>query len=198
MAQKTVILDSSPSIALHEPTNISLNVSPPFTTQSRRRGQPLLGQRQVHYTHFVPMTAGSDHIKELLAIEETDNSESKAIEGRNELLKAEKVVKGEEKSFSSDPPFDSSFEREAKEFMETPQKHNEDTFQVNDDDDDDNESPTDTTAKNDAEIATLIAATQPQKKPTRKPSKPRKKKPAKKIPQKTKKIKKYRIMKKKK
>ena len=197
MAQKTVILDSSPSIALHEPTNISLNVSPPFTTQSRKRGQPLLGQRQVHYTHFVPMTAGSDHIKELLAIEETDNSESKAIEGRNELLKAEKVVKGEEKSFSSDPPFDSSFEREAKEFMETPQKHNEDTFQVNNDDDD-NESPTGTTAKNDAEIATLIAATQPPKKPTRKPSKPRKKKPAKKIPQKTKKIKKYRIMKKKK
>ena len=197
MAQKTVILDSSPSIALHEPTNISLNVSPPFTTQSRKRGQPLLGQRQVHYTHFVPMTAGSDHIKELLAIEETDNSESKAIEGRNELLKAEKVVKGEEKSFSSDPPFDSSFEREAKEFMETPQKHNEDTFQVNDDDDD-NDSPTGTTAKNDAEIATLIAATQPPKKPTRKPSKPRKKKPAKKIPQKTKKIKKYRIMKKKK
>ena len=197
MAQKTVILDSSPSIALHEPTNISLNVSPPFTTQSRKRGQPLLGQRQVHYTHFVPMMAGSDHNKKLLAIKETDNSESKAIEGRNELLKAEKVVKGEEKSFSSNPPFDSSFEREAKEFMETPQKHNEDTFQVNDDDDD-NESPTGTTPKNDAEIATLIAATQPPKKPTRKPSKPRKKKPAKKIPQKTKKIKKYRIMKKKK
>ena len=194
MAMKTIILDSSPSVNLHEPSNISLNVSPAYTGQSKKRGQPLLGQRQMHYTHFVPMGQPSQHIKELLAIEETDNSESKAIEGRNDLLKAEKVMKGMEKTSSSiNPPFDSNFEREAKEYMETPQNNKEDTFQANDDD----QSAADTTAKNDATIATLIASTQP-KTPARKPSKPRKKKSAKKPPKNTKKMKKFRIMRKKK
>ena len=98
---KTIILDSSPSVNLHEPSNISLNVSPAYTGQSKKRGQPLLGQRQMHYTHFVPMGQSSPHIKELLAIEETDNSESKATEGRNDLLKAEKVMKGVEKQLLS-------------------------------------------------------------------------------------------------
>ena len=193
MAMKTIILDSSPSVNLHKPSNISLNISPAYTGQSKKRGQPLLGQRQMHYTHFVPMGQSSQHIKELLAIEDTDNSESKAIEGREDLLKAEKVMKGVEKKSSITPSFDSNYEREAKEYMETPQNSKEDTFPTNDDE----ESAAGTTAKNDATIATLIASTQP-KTPARKPSKPRKKKSAKRPPKKIKKMKKFRIMRKKK
>ena len=196
MAMKTVILDSSPSVNLHEPSNISLNVCPPYINLSKKRGgQPLLGQRQVNYTHFVSMGEGSEHMKELLSLEETDNTESKAVAGRDELMKAEKVMKGEEKGALPDPVFDFTFEREAKEFVNHTQKHDEeDTFKVDNDD----ESATDTNAKNFAEIATLIASTQPRKSPARKPSKAKKKKPAKKNQKKIKKIKKFHIMKKKK
>ena len=93
---KTVILDSSPSIPLHIPSNISLNVSPAYTNKSKLKGQSLLGQKQLQYTHFVPTGGGSEHIKQLLGIQETDTSETKPIEGYKELLKAEKVMKGEE------------------------------------------------------------------------------------------------------
>ena len=182
MAMKTVILDSSPSVNLHEPSNITLNVSPPYTNLTKRRGgQPLLGQRQVNYTHFVSMGEGSEHMKELLSLEETDNTESKAIAGREELMKAEKVMKGEEKKSVTNPNFDPNFEREAKEFVNKPQNHDkEDTFEGSNNDDD--ESATDTNAKNFAEVATLIASTQPKKSPARKTSKPKKKKnPPKKI-----------------
>ena len=158
MAMKTVILDSSPSINLHDPSNIQLNISPAYINRSKNRGQPILGQKQIEYTYFVPMGSGSDHIKELLALEETDNSEAKPVEGSDELLKAEKMIKGEEKPSSSEPPFDSSFEKEAKQFMDTPQTHKEDTFQVNDD-----ESAADTSLKNDSDFANLIADSQPKK-----------------------------------
>ena len=189
MAMKTIVLDSSPSINLHDPSNIPLNVSPAYINRSKNRGQPILGQKQVDYTYFVPMGSGSDHIKELLALEETDNSEAKPIEASDELLKAEKMIKGEEKPSSSEPPFDSSFEKEAKQFMDTPQTHKEDTFQVNDDE------SADTSVKNDSDFANLIAASQPKKSNYRKPSKPRRKKPAKKAPpKKIKKMKKFRII----
>ena len=132
MAMRTVVLDSSPSIPLHDPSNIPLNVSPPYTNHSKKRGQPLLGQRQVHYTHFIPMGKGSEHIKELLGIEETDDSEAEVIEGKKELLHEEKVVKGEEKSVSKDLPFDSGFEKEAKDFSDTPKKYEKGTFEDTD------------------------------------------------------------------
>ena len=190
MAMRTIILDSSPSVNLHEPSNVSLNVSPVYTNQSKRRGQPLLGQRQANYTHFVSMNEGSEHIKELLALEETDNSESKAIEGRDELLKAERIMKGEEPKSTTDPSFDSNYERDAKEFIETSPNQKEDPFQ--------DEVAENTSLKNDSEIATLIASTQPKKAPTRKTSKPKKKKNVKKNQKNTnKKLKKYRIMRKK-
>ena len=178
MAMRTVILDSSPSIPLHDPTNVSLNVSPVYTLQTKRRGQPLLGQKQVQYTHFVSMGEGSDHIKELLGLEDTDDSESKPIESKNELLKAEKIMKGEENSSSIDPTFDSKLEKEAKEFMVAPPEiHNEVSLSTNEHND---ESNTNSSAKNDAEIATLIAATQPRKTSTKRTSKPKKKKASKK------------------
>ena len=194
MAMRTVILDSSPSIPLHDPTNVSLNVSPVYTLQTKRCGQPLLGQKQVQYTHFVPMGEGSDHIKELLGLEDTDDSESKPIESKNELLKAEKIMKGEENSSSIDPTFDSKLEKEAKEFMVAPEIHNEVSLSTNEHND---ESNTNSSAKNDAEIATLIAATQPRKTSNKRTSKPKKRKPAKKIQKKTQKMKKYQIIKKK-
>ena len=183
MAIKTVFLDSSPSINLHDPSNIPLNISPAYINRSKNRGQPILGQKQIEYTYFVPMGSGSDHIKELLALEETDNSKAKPVEASDELLKAEKMIKGE-------PPFDSSFEKDAKQFMDTPKTHIEDTFQVNDD-----ETAADTSVKNDSDFANLIAASQPKKSNYRKPSKPRKKKPKKKQPaKKIKKMKKFRII----
>ena len=195
MAMRTVILDSSPSIPLHDPTNVSLNVSPVYTLQTKRRGQPLLGQKQVQYTHFVSMGEGSDHIKELLGLEDTDDSESKPIESKNELLKAEKIMKGEENSSSIDPTFDSKLEKEAKEFMVAPPEiHNEVSLSTNEHND---ESNANSSAKNDAEIATLIAATPPRKTSTKRTSKPKKRKPAKKIQKKTQKMKKYQIIKKK-
>ena len=195
MAMRTVILDSSPSIPIHDPTNVSLNVSPAYTLQTKRRGQPLLGQKQVQYTHFDPMGEGSDHMKELLGLEDTDDSESKPIESKNELLKAEKIMKGEENSSSIDPTFDSKLEKEAKEFMVAPPEiHNEVSLSTNEHNE---ESNTNSSAKNDAEIATLIAATQPRKTSTKRTSKPKKRKPAKKIQKKTQKMKKYQIIKKK-
>ena len=189
MAQKTVILDSSPSIPLHIPSNISLNVSPAYSSHTKQRGQPLLGQKKIHYTHFVPMGEGSQHIKELLGIPETDTSESKPIEGYKELLKAEKIMKGEEKHHTTIPSFDLKFEKDSKDFIETPQNDKEDTFEP------DKESVPEITPKNDAAIATLIASSQPKKNPSRKPSKPKRRKSVKKTPKKPKKMKKYRIMK---
>ena len=188
---KTVILDSSPSIPLHIPSNISLNVSPAYTSKSKLKGQSLLGQRQLQYTHFVPMGGGSEHIKELLGIQETDTSETKPIEGYKELLKAEKVMKGEEVSSTISPSFDSKFEQESKEFMETPQIQKDDTFEA----DDQEKSAPEITARNDADIATLIAATQPKKSPKRTP---KKRKYAKKAPKNIKKMKKFKIIRKKK
>ena len=190
---KTVILDSSPSIPLHIPSNISLNVSPPYTGHSKKRGQPLLGQRQSHYTHFVPMGHKSEHIKELLGIKQTDTTETKPIEPYKEALKAEKVEQGDGKNSSSEPPFDSSFEQEAKDYVAAPNTYKEDTFQVSD-----QEVTPSITAKNDAETATLVAATQPKASSTRKTPKQRKKKNMKKNAKKTKKMTKLRIMRKKK
>ena len=69
MAMKTILLDSTPSVPLHEPNNISLNVSPAYTTNSKKFGQRILGARQIHFTHFVPMGQGSEHIKEILGIQ---------------------------------------------------------------------------------------------------------------------------------
>ena len=78
------------------------------------------------------MGKGSEHIKELLGIEETDDSEAEVIEGKKELLHEEKNVKGEEKSVSKDLPFDSGFEKEAKDFSDTPKKYEKGTFEDTD------------------------------------------------------------------
>ena len=105
------------------------------------------------------MGEGSQHIKELLGIPETDTSESKPIEGYKELLKAEKIMKGEEKHHTTIPSFDLKFEKDSKDFIETPQNDKEDTFEP------DKESVPEITPKNDAAIATLIASSQTKKNP---------------------------------
>ena len=51
---KRVVLDSSPTIPIRIPDDVSFSM--PSTYQRRKpRGQPLLGQHQAKYTHFVPM-----------------------------------------------------------------------------------------------------------------------------------------------
>ena len=194
MAMRTVVFDSSPSIPLHDPSNIPLNVSPPYTNHSKKRGQPLLGQRQVHYTHFIPMGKGSEHIKELLGIEETDDSEAEVIEGKKELLHEEKVVKGEEKSVSKDLPFDSGFlKKRPKTFLTLLKIMKKTLLKILI-----NLQQKLQQKKNHAEIATVIAAAQPKKSPAKRSYKPRKKKTAKKPPKKMKKMRKFHIVRKKK
>ena len=86
---KTIVLDSSPTVPIRIPDNVSFNVSPAY--QGRKtKGQPLLGQSQVKYTHFVPMGDASPNIKKLLEIPESDTSTLKPIEGYQEVLKEEK------------------------------------------------------------------------------------------------------------
>ena len=85
-------------------------------------------------------------------------------------------MKGEEKHYTTIPSFDLKFEKDSKDFIETPQNDKEDTFEP------DKESVPEITPKNDAAIATLIASSQPKKNPSRKPSKPKRSKSVKKTP----------------
>ena len=201
---KTVILDSIPSVNCHIPSNIPLNVSPAYTFKTK--GQPVLGQAQVKYTHFVPVGTPSDHILDLLEVDETecvsDNLNPKPIEGYGELMKAEKVMMGKEKSDSPAPPsqHDREFENEAKQYVQSPNQYQEDNFQSNDPD---SSLPA---AKNDSHVANIIAAAQPKVVRKRTPKTPKKSKPSSKKtpghkaePKKTKveKIKKFRILSKK-
>ena len=64
---KTIVLDSIPSIPLRIP-DAHLNVSPAY--KARTRGQPLLGQTQVRYSHYVSLGEGSLHLKKLLELPE--------------------------------------------------------------------------------------------------------------------------------
>ena len=109
---KTVILDSYPTASINFPGYVPLNVSPPLFPR-KHRGQPLLGQRQAKYTHFIPMSDESSKVKDLLEIRDTEISEPKPIQGYEELLKAEKILTGEAKTSSAedgivDPSFKNS------------------------------------------------------------------------------------------
>ena len=151
---KTIILDSIPSIPLRIP-DAQLNVSPAYRTKTR--GQPLLGQPQVRYSYYVPLGEGSRHLKKLLELPETDASTTNPVGGYDELMKAEKINVGDIKSSASAPPIqDQAFSRDAKKYLGKPKTARGDTYEPKAD------LPP-TTEKNDAEIATIIAAAQPQK-----------------------------------
>ena len=151
---KTIVLDSIPSIPLRIP-DVQLNVSPAY--RAKTRGQPLLGQPQVRYSHYVPLGEGSLHLKKLLELPESDTSPSKPVAGYDELMKAEKISSGDIKSTGSVPPIqDQAFVRDAKKYLEEPKTSREDTYNPK-------ENLPATSEKNDAEIATIIASAQPQK-----------------------------------
>lgn len=193
---KTVILDSSPTASINFPDYAPLNVSPPLFPR-KHRGQPLLGQRQAKYTHFVPMRDESSHVKDLLGIQDTEISEPKPIQGYQELLKAEKVLTGEAKTSSAESEIaDASFKNKAKEYLQTPNTYAEDSYEGKEESDA-------TTEKNDSRVATIISAAEKPKPRTSKPknfrkSTPSKKKKKMKAKPKSQKLKNFRIVQKKK
>ena len=174
---KTVILDSYPTASIHFPSHVPLNTLPPLFPQ-KHKGQPLLGQHQAKYTHFIPMKDESSHVKDLLEVQDTETAEPQPIQGYQELLKAEKILTGEAKPSTSDSSsiVDSSFKNEAKEYLQSPNTYSEDSYQGK-------QQPEDTTEKNDSQVASIIAAAakpraaRPRKshksKPPKKKSKPR-------------------------
>ena len=81
---KRVVLDTSPTISLKIP-DASFSMSPAYPRR-KPRGQPILGQQQVKYTHFVPMGEAAPDIKKLLEIPESDTSPLKPIKGYQEIF----------------------------------------------------------------------------------------------------------------
>ena len=171
---KTVILDSYPSASINFPTYVPLNNSPPLFPR-KHKGQPLLGQRQARYTHFIPMRDESSQVKDLLTIQDTETSEPEKIQGYQQLLKNEKIITGEEPNASTTSAVvDTSFKNEAKEYIQTANTYTPESYQGKD------EVET-ITQKNDSQIATIIAAAAKPKprvsraKSSRKPPKKKKK-----------------------
>ena len=189
---KTVILDSYPTASINFPSHVPLNVSPPLFPR-KHRGQPILGQRQAKYTHFIPMKYESPQVKDLLEIQDTDTTDPEPIQGYQELLKAEKILTGDTKASTSESGItDTSFKKEAQEYLQTPNTYLEDSYQGK-------EQPESTTQKNDSEVASIIAATTKSKPRVTKPKKSRGSKVSKKIPKpRTQKLKNFRIIQKKK
>ena len=166
---KTLILDSSPGIHIKNPDNIPLNVSPVY--KSRGKGQPLLGQKRSQFSHFVTLGSHSNQVKELLKVPESEILDTKPVESFDELIKAEKIATGN----TSFPPksqatnfYDAGFEHAAKEYVKEPQLYQESSYHQK------HHPPLKITEKNDAEVANIIAAAQPNVKPIK--AKPRQKK----------------------
>ena len=157
---KSIVLDSAPTVPLRIPSEVRFNVSPNY--QGRKlRGQPLLGgQSPFKYTHFVPMGDMSPSIKKLLEIPESDTSPLKPIEGHQEILKEEKANKT--KAAAPENVVDSNFKSEAQSFLNKPITPSEHTLST------DPESAQ-VLANNTANLANLVAATQPAAKQKSKP-----------------------------
>ena len=92
----TEVLDSNPGADISFPSYVWLNSSPAY--KGKLRGMPILGQRTKMYTHFVPMRGASENVKDLLEIPDTDTEQYAPIKADKELLKEEKIVKGEERT----------------------------------------------------------------------------------------------------
>ena len=151
----SVVLDSSPTVPIRIPSEVSFNVSPSYLGKKRRYGQPLLGApSQFKHTHFVPMGDALPQVKKLLEIAESDNNTTlKPIQGYQEILKAEKdnddTAKETEKVI-----YGSNFKNEASNYLSTPKPDRVDDY-----------SPSEKTvpvlAKNTSNLANIIAAVQP-------------------------------------
>ena len=156
---KSVALDSSPTIPIRIPSDVQFNVSPSYWGR-KVKGQPLLGQQNTKYTHFVPMGDASAHIKKLLEIPESDTSPLKPIEGHQEISKEEKANKT--KAATPEKVVDSNFKSEAQSFLNKPITPSEHTLSI------DPESAQ-VLANNTANLANLVVATQPTAKQKEKP-----------------------------
>ena len=120
---------------------------------------------------------------------DTDTSTPEALQPDKELLKAEKIAKGEEEKTTSPQITDSKFEAEAKEYLETPEVSQKESYGETSD-------PVTATIKRDKEIANVIAAATLPRKPRK--SKKQTSIVKKKYPPKTKKMVSFRILSKKK
>lgn len=158
MDGKTLVLDSAPSVSMEIPSHIQFHPQAPYTRKSR--GQPILGQHQMKYTHFVPLHDSSEQIKKLLEIPESITSPSKPIEGYKEILKAEKEDADHGKPVAVSDLVDSDFKKEATHYMNAPKTDNLETYESKV-----QEESAPVIEKNDAALATVIAVTQPKSKP---------------------------------
>ena len=116
---KSVALDSSPTIPIRIPSDVQFNVSPSYWGR-KVKGQPLLGQQNTKYTHFVPMGDASAHIKKLLEIPESSNVPTQPLEGYQEVLKAEKASNLDVKLNTDPKVFDTEFKENAANFLASP------------------------------------------------------------------------------
>ena len=156
-----VALDSSPTIPIRIPSDVQFNVSPSYWGR-KVKGQPLLGQQNTKYTHFVPMGDASAHIKKLLEIPESSNVPTQPLEGYQEVLKAEKASNLDVKSNTDPKVFDTEFKENAANFLASPNIERENIYQ-------EGEKTSTITEKNDAGLVNIIAAAHPAPKPRTKP-----------------------------
>ena len=158
---KSVALDSSPTIPIRIPSDVQFNVSPSYWGR-KVKGQPLLGQQNTKYTHFVPMGDASAHIKKLLEIPESSNVPTQPLEGYQEVLKAEKASNLDVKSNTDPKVFYTEFKENAANFLASPNIERENIYQ-------EGEKTSTITEKNDAGLVNIIAAAHPAPKPRTKP-----------------------------
>ena len=151
----SVALDSLPTVPIKIPSDVRLNVSPAYQGK-KTRGQPILGQQQVKYTHFVPMGDTSPHIKKLLEISESNMAPLKLFDGYNEILKAEKESNDKKPAVDKNV-FHPDFKTDAKAYLNTPNRDRRDSyFPI--------EDHVPLVAKNTASLANIIAAARPNSK----------------------------------
>ena len=114
-----------------------------------------------------------DLLKDILEKPESDISHIEAVEVDKELLKAEKVAKGEEEKTPPPQIDDAKFKSEAKEYLETPEITQKESYGERQD-------PVTAAIKNDREVANIIAAATLPSRPRKPKKQPRKvkKKPA--------------------
>ena len=113
---KTLILESTPLINFNmHPNSSNFFVSP----KGKPRSQPLLGFNQDNYHNFVHVQDGSDSIKDLLSVEETETGNSETVDSKGKLSQSEKVMKMQDvkdetfKEISIDP----KIATESKDYM---------------------------------------------------------------------------------
>ena len=161
---KTLVLDSSPGIHIKDLENIPVNVSPVY--KSRGKGQPLLGQKQPNFGHFVILGSNPEKVKELLKIPESEILDAEPLKGSSELLKAEKIAAMKDRPVKSKlaPFYDAEFVQSAQEYVREPQLYRESSYPQKT-----QLAQTKITEKNDAEVANIIAAARPPIKSTANP-----------------------------